>query len=91
VARYGLAFDMRVTAFDPYLVEWPGGVGRASSIEELMEGSDVVTLHVPLNETTRGLVGERQLALLPRGAVVVNTSRGALIDGPVDGIEPTAY
>jgi phosphoglycerate dehydrogenase-like enzyme len=51
-------------------------------LDELCRVSDAVTLHVPLLESTRGLFGARRLALLPRGAVLVNAARGAVVDEP---------
>ena len=48
--------------------------------EELLRSSDVVPLHVPLDASTRGLIGERELALLQPGALLVNTARGAVVD-----------
>ena len=80
VARYGLAFDMGVAAYDPYATEWPPGVRRAATVEDLLAETDVLSLHVPLNPETHGLIDRRALALLPRGAVVVNTARGDLVD-----------
>jgi D-3-phosphoglycerate dehydrogenase len=55
------------------------GVSRVP-LDELLERSDAVTLHVPLTDETRGLVGARELALLRDGALLVNTSRGAVVD-----------
>jgi D-3-phosphoglycerate dehydrogenase len=49
-------------------------------LHELVSRSDVLSLHLPLTRDTRGVIGARELALLPAGAVVVNTSRGGLID-----------
>lgn len=49
-------------------------------LDELLRTSDAVTLHVPLDATTRGLIGEQELALLPPGALLVNTARGAVAD-----------
>lgn len=80
VAGYGLAFGMRVAACDPSPARWMEGVERASGARELAAVSDVLSVHVPLDATTRGLVGADVLAALPRGAVVVNTSRGPVID-----------
>ena len=51
-------------------------------LDELMSVSDAVTLHVPLLESTRGLIDARRLALMPRGAVLVNAARGAVVDEP---------
>ena len=57
------------------------GVERVD-LDELLSLSDAVTLHVPLAESTRGLIDARRLALLPRGAVLVNAARGAVVDEP---------
>ena len=51
------------------------------TLETLLETSDVLTIHVPSNEDTKGLIGRRQLSRLPAGGIVVNTSRGAVLDG----------
>ena len=80
VAQYGLAFGMRVTAYDPSPACWVEGVERAPGLQELAAASDVLSIHVPLDATTRGLIGARVLAALPHGAAVVNTSRGAVVD-----------
>jgi D-3-phosphoglycerate dehydrogenase / 2-oxoglutarate reductase len=67
--------------YDPHLPDdaWPPGVER-TSLPELFARSDAVTLHLPLTDRTRGLVGADLLARLPRGAVLVNTARGGLVD-----------
>jgi len=80
VARYGLAFGMDVAAFDPLAAEWLEGVRREPSLGELLKKSDVVSLHIPLNPETREMIGPTELVLLPKGAVLVNTSRGQVID-----------
>ena len=49
-------------------------------LEELLRAADALSIHLPLTPETHGLVGRRQLELLPRGAVVVNTARGAVLD-----------
>ena len=80
VARYGQAFGMQVAAFDPYVRGWMDGVGRKTDLSELLQGSDILSLHVPLTDETLDLIGGTELALLPPGAVLVNTSRGRIID-----------
>ena len=80
VAMYGQAFRMRVAAFDPYVTEFPSDVRRAASLERLLRDADVLSIHVPLNEETTRLLDRGRLALLPSGALVVNTSRGEIID-----------
>jgi D-3-phosphoglycerate dehydrogenase / 2-oxoglutarate reductase len=67
------AFGLEVVAHDPAYPE-----GRA--FDEVLRRADVLTLHVPLTDQTRGLIGARELDLLPEGAVVLNTARGGLID-----------
>ena len=80
VARYGLAFGMRVLAYDPQPLQWVEGVERITSLNELLEQSDVLSIHVPLNSTTVGLVGAAELSRLPAGALLINTSRGEILD-----------
>lgn len=79
-ADYALAFRMKVQFFDPTRRECPSGVYRAESLDELLATSDILTLHVPLTFETKGMIGRDQIRRLPRGALLVNTSRGALID-----------
>ena len=81
VARYGMAFGMEVRAYDRYREAWPEDVIRMPTLETLLETADVLSIHVPSNEDTKGLIGRRQLSRLPAGAVVVNTARGAVLDG----------
>jgi D-3-phosphoglycerate dehydrogenase len=51
-------------------------------LTDLLARADVVSLHLPLTESTRNLIGAAELALMPRHAVLVNTSRGGLVDEP---------
>ena len=80
VAAYGQAFGMDVTAFDPYVSEWPSEIRRAPTLEKLLGDADVLSIHIPLNAETSGLLRRERLALLPPGALLVNTSRGEIID-----------
>jgi phosphoglycerate dehydrogenase-like enzyme len=83
VALRAKAFGFRVSFYDPYLpngTELALGVGRAASLEDLLRQTDTLSIHTPLTRETRGLIGYEQLALLPRGAVVVNTARGPIVD-----------
>lgn len=79
VARVLCAFGARVMVHDPYVRGEVHGL-RLTSLDELLRRSQVVTLHARLTAQTRGLLGARELALLPPGAVVVNAARGALLD-----------
>lgn len=80
VARYGLTFGMEAAAYDPHATGWLNGVSRCPTLRDLMGRSDVLSLHVPLTEETEGMIGVQELSLLPRSAVVVNTSRGQVLD-----------
>jgi phosphoglycerate dehydrogenase-like enzyme len=79
VARYGRAFGMDVVGHDPLLTEWPDHIRRVG-LDELFATSDVISLHAPMNDDTRALVGHSLLAEVRPGAILVNTSRGGLID-----------
>lgn len=80
VAGYGIAFGMKVGAYDPYCQNWVEGVFRFNTMESLLRWSEILTLHMPLNEETHEIINYKQLHLLPRGALLVNTARGALLD-----------
>jgi D-3-phosphoglycerate dehydrogenase len=77
VARVLVAFGARVLVSDPY-VDDPGV--ELVELDELLARSRVVSLHARLTPETQGLIGARELALLPAGAVLVNTARGGLVD-----------
>ena len=72
----------RVMAFDPYLIDgdFPVYVERASDLGGLFAASDVVSIHVPLNVETRGMIGEDVLARMRPGSYLVNTARGAVVE-----------
>jgi D-3-phosphoglycerate dehydrogenase len=74
----------RVIAYDPYLIDgdFPAYVERVRTLSELALSSDVVSLHTPLNDETRGLVDARFFAAARPGMTLVNTSRGAVIALP---------
>lgn len=82
VAVRAAAFGMGIVAFDPFLPDddaaW-GTVGKVS-LETLLATSDVISLHVPLGEGTRNLIDAAALTLMKPTAVLVNTSRGGIVD-----------
>ncbi len=82
VARRARAFGMRVLAYDPYLsAEAARGMGvELTALDTVLRESDAISLHVPLTENTRGILGEAQLALLKPSCVIVNAARGGLVD-----------
>ena len=83
VARLAKAFGMRVQYYDIARLSEDAedalGV-RFRLLRELIRTSDVVSLHVPLNESTRHMIGQNELALMKPTAIIVNTSRGPVID-----------
>ncbi|WP_329125530.1 2-hydroxyacid dehydrogenase [Streptomyces sp. NBC_01465] len=82
VARALTALGAQVNLYDPYAdPELLRAVGNpVDALDDLLGISDVLSLHARLTPQTRGLIGARELALLPEGAVVVNCARGALLD-----------
>ena len=83
VALRAKALGFRVVFYDPNLpngVELGVGVGRATTLEDLLRAADVLSVHAPLTPETRGMLGLAQLSLLPKGAVLVNTARGPIVD-----------
>ena len=77
VARLARAFCMHVRAYDPYI---PDFEGRVASLRELIEQSDILTLHVPLNHETRKMIGATEIAALKRGSYLINAARGEVLD-----------
>ncbi|QGA54009.1 hydroxyacid dehydrogenase [Sulfolobus sp. E5-1-F] len=80
VARVAKAFEMRVIGYDPYVIEKPAEVDEMAELRSLLSISDVVTLHIPLTKETKGLIGRKELLLMKKNAIIINTSRGGIID-----------
>jgi D-3-phosphoglycerate dehydrogenase len=83
VATRARAFSMRVIGFDIYWDDkfaQDNQVKRAASIEEVLQNSDIVTLHTNLTDETRHLMNAKRLALLKKGSVLINTARGELVE-----------
>jgi D-3-phosphoglycerate dehydrogenase len=78
------SFGMRVLAFDKYLADDAKDQDASwvtfCNLSQLLEQSDVVTVHVPMNEETKGLLDAKKIARMKQGAFLVNTSRGGIID-----------
>lgn len=81
VARRLQGFGVEITFFDDN-VGAISGAKKLSSLPELLAGSDVISLHVPLTEATRRLINAEALAQMKRSALLINTSRGGLVDQP---------
>jgi phosphoglycerate dehydrogenase-like enzyme len=83
VATIAKAFAMRVLAWTPRLTTADSeklGVWKADSLPELFAESDIVSIHAPLNETTRGLVGAALLSHMRPDALLINTARAPIVD-----------
>ncbi|MDG6963900.1 MAG: hydroxyacid dehydrogenase [Nitrososphaerota archaeon] len=83
IAEIGRTLGMAVLAYDviPLSSDLLSSVGaRAVSLDELFSSSDYITLHVPMTPETAGMVGTARLERMKRGSVIVNTSRGGVID-----------
>ena len=83
VASRAHAFCMTVVAYDPYVADTRFSTLRArrvTSLEELLDEADIVTVHTPLTDETTGMIGRRELARLRAGAIVANLARGGIVD-----------
>ena len=84
VADKARAFGLDVLVFDPYLptdAALPDGVS-ATTLDDLLAMSDYVTVHTPLNDETRGLIGATAFGLMKPSAYIINCARGPIIDEP---------
>lgn len=81
VARIAKAFNTRVLATGRTLTDEKARAAGAewASLEALLRESDIVTIHVPLRPETRGLIGEKEIALMKPGAFLINTARGPIV------------
>lgn len=83
VAKFALGFDMEVFAYDPYIapkVFERHGVKPFDDLKAMLKDIDVLSVHVPLNKETKGMISGPMLDLLPKGAYLVNAARGGIID-----------
>ena len=83
VAKRAVAFGMRVVGYDPYFDPQSLGDAEVTLVErlcDLLSESDFITVHTPLTDDTRGMIGEREFALVRPGARVVNCARGGIVD-----------
>ena len=83
VALRGRAFGMEVTAYDPYVSPSKAESLKVQLLPDLADAlatADVITLHVPLTEETRGMLDDRLVRTIKRGAYLINCARGGLVD-----------
>ena len=79
VAEAGKAFGMKLLLNDPPRAEAEGSSGFCT-LDELLTRSDIVTMHVPLDETTRGMADEEFFMQMPQGSIFINAARGEIMD-----------
>jgi D-3-phosphoglycerate dehydrogenase len=82
VARRAQGFDMQVLAYDPYVDDQQAAASgaRMASLDEVIATADFLSLHTPLTEETRHLMGKQQLERMKPSAFLINTARGGLVD-----------
>jgi D-3-phosphoglycerate dehydrogenase / 2-oxoglutarate reductase len=74
-----LPFKFRILVYDPYTDSLPKGLEKVD-LDSLLKRADIISINCPLNEETRGLIGERAFSLMKPGAYIINTARGGIID-----------
>ncbi len=82
VSKIGNAFGLKVLAFDPYITEqdFKNAGAQAMPREQVIARADYLTLHTPLSDETRKMIGARELAMMKPAALLINTSRGGVVD-----------
>ena len=74
------AFGIEVVGFDPYIEDWSLEAERAETVADAVAEADFVSLHAPLTDDTRHVIGAESIALMRRAPIVINTARGPLLD-----------
>jgi D-3-phosphoglycerate dehydrogenase len=84
VAEMGYGLGMHIIAYDPYIDKDVPFIGqyriRLASLDEVVSGADILSLHLPLTESTAGMINAERLKSMKKTAILVNTSRGGLVD-----------
>lgn len=82
VAQRAKVFGLNVLAYDPYVLDevFKEANVKKVNLDEILKEADVISIHVPLTEETRHMIGEEEFKKMKRNAFIVNTSRGAVID-----------
>jgi len=87
-AKVCVALRMNVSVFDPGVKRFPSGVKRVDSLEEIYSNSDIISIHIPLNSSTKHLISYEEIKKLKPGVILINTSRGSIINNSalLDGL-----
>jgi len=82
VAKKAVGLGMKILAYDPYILkQWAENMNiTLADIETIIKDSDIITFHVPLTNNTKHMIGEKQLAMMKDGVLLINCARGGIID-----------
>jgi len=81
VAKIAISFGLKVRVYDPFVSnENLTGVTQYNTVEESLQETDIVTLHLPLTPETKNILNKKRLNLISKGGILINVSRGGLID-----------
>ena len=82
VARRATGFNMKVLAYDPYVSVAPAGLEYVAlkDRDDVIRECDILSMHLPLTQQTQDFIGEREIALMKDGAILVNTARGGVVN-----------
>jgi len=73
------SFGVKVIAFDPYITKAPEGI-NLKEFDSVLKESDIISVHCPLNQATRHLIGDREFRKMEKRPIVINTSRGPVVE-----------
>ncbi len=80
MARYARAFDMKVIVYDPYVENAPQHGEMRSDFRDLLKNSDIISIHVHLNDETRAMINADSFGRMKKSAYLINTSRGEIVN-----------
>ena len=82
VANYSLKNGLNVLAYDPYIKELGDNEKdyRLSSLEDIFQNADIVSLHLPLTEETKNLINKSSFSKMQKQPIIINTSRGSVVN-----------
>lgn len=80
VAKFATALGMKLVFYDPFFTGDYSDIAQAIDFDTLIRTSDIVSLHVPLTDATKGMIGHDEISKMKNGAMVINCSRGGVVD-----------
>ena len=83
IAKRALAMEMKVIGFDPFMTEAKAkelGITLYANYKDMLPYCDLLTVHTPLTDATRGMISDAEIAMLPKGARLINCARGGIYD-----------